>query len=131
MWPACSPAASGGWTDRLARASADELAGLPGIGPGNRAVVRRLRAAGVTMTEAAVAEQGPLAGRTVVLTGALPGLTRDEAVARIEAAGGRVGDRVSRHTDYVVVGEAPGRKLEDARRLGVRTLGPAEFRALE
>jgi DNA ligase (NAD+) len=127
--------------DRLARASADELAGLPGIGPGiaesvvkffadagNRAVVRRLRTSGVTMTEAG-AERGPLAGRTVVLTGALPGLTRDEAVARIEAAGGRVGDRVSRHTDYVVVGEAPGRKLEDARRLGVRTLAPTEFRA--
>jgi DNA ligase (NAD+) len=129
--------------DRLARASADELAGFPGIGPGiaesvvkffadagNRAVVRRLRAAGVTMTEAAATEQGPLAGRTVVLTGALPGLTRDEAVARIEAAGGRVSDRVSPHTDYVVVGQAPGRKLEHARRLGVRTLGPAELRAL-
>jgi DNA ligase (NAD+) len=82
------------------------------------------------VTEAAPAARGPLAGRTVVLTGALPGLSRDEAAARIEARGGRVTDRVSRRTDYVVVGEASGRKREDARRLGVRTLGPAEFEAL-
>ncbi len=129
--------------DRLATASADALAGIRGIGAaiaesvvkffadaGNRATVRRLREAGVTVTEAAPAAGGPLAGRTVVLTGALPGLTRDEAAAGIEARGGRVTDRVSRRTDYVVVGEASGRKREDARRLGVRTLGPAEFEAL-
>ena len=129
--------------DRLAAASADALAGIRGIGAaiaesavkffadaGNRATVRRLREAGVTMTEAAPAARGPLAGRTVVLTGALPGLTRDEAAARVEARGGRVTDSVSRRTDYVVVGEAAGRKRRDARRLRVRTLGPAEFEAL-
>jgi DNA ligase (NAD+) len=129
--------------DRVASASATELAAISGIGPtiaesvvkffadaGNRAVLRRLRASGVTMTEAAPAERGPLAGRTFVLTGALAGLTRDEAAARIEARGGRVTDAVSRHTDYVVVGEAPGRKREDARRLGVRTLDRAGLEAL-
>jgi DNA ligase (NAD+) len=129
--------------DQLTAASADELAGIPGIGAaiaesvvkffadaGNRGTVRRLRAAGVTMTEAGPATRRPLAGRTVVLTGALPGLTREEAAARIEARGGRVTDTVSGRTDYVVVGEASGRKREDAGRLGVRTLGPAEFEAL-
>jgi DNA ligase (NAD+) len=129
--------------DRLAAASADTLAGIGGIGAaiaesvvkffadaGNRATMRRLRAGGVTVTESAPAARGPLAGRTVVLTGALPDLPRDEAAARIEARGGRVTDTVSRRTDYVVVGEAPGRKREDAGRLGVRTLGPAEFEAL-
>jgi DNA ligase (NAD+) len=129
--------------DRLAAASADTLAGIGGIGAaiaesvvkffadaGNRATMRRLRAGGVTVTESAPAARGPLAGRTVVLTGALPDLTRDEAAARIEARGGRVTDTVSRRTDDVVVGEAPGRKREDAGRLGVRTLGPAEFEAL-
>jgi DNA ligase (NAD+) len=129
--------------DRLEHASAGELARIPGVGAaiaesvvkffadaGNRAVLRRLRAAGVRMTEAAPAGRGPLAGRTFVLTGALAGLTRDEAAARIEAAGGRVSDTVSRRTDYVVVGDAPGRKLEDARRLGVRILGPPELASL-
>jgi DNA ligase (NAD+) len=132
-----------GTLDRLASASADELAGIPGIGPaiaesivkffadaGNRAVLRRLRAAGLAVTEAVTAERGPLAGRTFVLTGALAGLTRDEAAARIEARGGRVVDTVSRRTDYVVVGEAPGRKLEEARRLGVRTLDEAGLEVL-
>ena len=129
--------------DRLMSLSADELAAIPGIGTaiadsivkffadaGNRTVLRRLRAAGASVTEAAPIERGPLAGRIFVLTGALPGLTRDEAAARIAARGGRVSDTVSRRTDYVVVGEAPGRKLGAARRLGVRALGPAELEAL-
>jgi DNA ligase (NAD+) len=129
--------------DALEHASAETLAAIPGVGnaiaesavkfladAGNRGVLRRLRAAGVRVTERAPAGRGPLAGRTVVLTGALPGLTRDAAADRIEARGGRVGQTVTRATDYVVVGEAPGRTLEDARRLGIRTLGPAEFEAL-
>jgi len=129
--------------DRLARSSAGALAGIPGIGAaiaesvvkffadaGNLAVVRRLRAAGVSVTESAPAGHGPLAGRTFVLTGALTGLTRDAAAARIAALGGRISDAVSRRTDYVVVGEAPGRKLEQARRLGVRALDQAELEAL-
>jgi DNA ligase (NAD+) len=129
--------------DRLESASAAELAGIPGVGaaiaesavkffadPANRAVLRRLRAAGVRTTGTAPVERRPLAGRTFVLTGALPGLTREEAAARVQALGGHVTDTVSRRTDAVVVGEAPGRKLEDARRLGVRTLGPGRLEAL-
>jgi DNA ligase (NAD+) len=129
--------------DRLAAASADELARVPGIGraiadsvasffatAGNRALVRRLRAAGVAVTETARASRGPLAGRTFVLTGALPGVSRDEAAARIEERGGHVTNAVSRKTDYVVVGDAPGEKLAKARRLGIRTLGPAALRSL-
>ncbi len=129
--------------DRLAAASTDALAGVRGIGTaiaesvvkffadtGNRAVLRRLRAAGLTVSEAASRASGPLAGRTFVLTGALAGLTRDEAAAQIEARGGRVTDTVSPRTDYVVVGEGPGRKLEKARRLGVRTLDRAGLEAL-
>jgi DNA ligase (NAD+) len=97
---------------------------------GNRAVVRRLRAAGVAVTPAALEPRAALAGRTFVLTGALPGLTRDQAVARIEAAGGRTSDTVSRRTDHLVGGEGAGRKLADAWRLGVRTLDPAAFASL-
>ena len=132
-----------GTLDRLMRLSADELAAIPGLGAaiahsvvkfftdtGNRAVVRGLQRAGVRVTEAAPAGQGPLAGRTFVLTGSLAGMTRDEAAQRIEALGGRVSNTVSRRTDAVVVGDAPGQKLDDARRLGVRTLGPSEFASL-
>ena len=129
--------------DRLMAAPADVLARVPGIGAaiadsivkffadtGNRAVLRRLAAAGVVTMERPRAEGGPLAGRTFVLTGALAGLTRDAASAQIEARGGRVTDGVSHATDYVVVGEAPGRKLEQARRLGVRTLDETGLRRL-
>ncbi len=94
---------------------------------GNRAVLRRLAAAGVVTVERPRAGGGPLAGRTFVLTGALGGLTRDDATAQIQARGGRVSESVSRATDYVVVGEAPGRKLEQARRLGVPTLDEAQL----
>jgi len=92
--------------------------------------VRRLREAGVSVTERAPTGRGQLTGHTFVLTGALAGLTRDAAAARIEALGGRVSQTVSRRTDAVIVGDAPGHKLEDARRLGVRTIGRAGLEAL-
>jgi DNA ligase (NAD+) len=66
--------------------------------------------------------EGPLAGKTLVLTGSLPELTREEATERILAAGGRVTGSVSRKTDYVVAGESPGTKLAQAERLGVAVL---------
>ncbi|MDW8336206.1 MAG: NAD-dependent DNA ligase LigA [Tepidimonas sp.] len=101
--------------------------------PHNREVVEQLRACGVHWDEGpAIAAAGPqpLAGKTLVLTGTLPTLTREQAKALIEAAGGRVSDSVSRKTDYVVAGQAAGSKLDKALALGVPVLDEAGLRAL-
>ncbi len=125
-----------GALDRLVRASADELAEVHGVGAEiarsvatyfadatNRALTERLAAAGVVTGEKGVADQPrPLAGKTFVLTGTLPTLTREEARDLISRLGGRVTGSVSRKTDYVVAGDAPGSKVDDARRLGVAIL---------
>jgi DNA ligase (NAD+) len=129
--------------DRIAAASAEELAAVDGIGPtiatsvaawfadeGNRELVRRLVEAGVSTT--ADRGDGPelaqvLAGRAFVLTGGLDGLTRDEAVRAIEQRGGRVTGSVSKKTDYVVVGVDPGSKAAKAAELGVTTLDEDGF----
>jgi DNA ligase (NAD+) len=73
---------------------------------------------------------GPLEGKTLVLTGTLPNLTRDEAAAAIKAAGGKVTNSVSKKTDYVVAGESPGSKLAKAEELGVEILDEATLRSL-
>ena len=100
--------------------------------PHNRQVIDALRAAGVHWPEAApgTATAGPLAGVTFVLTGTLPTLTRDEAKAMIEAAGGKAAGSVSAKTRYVVAGEDAGGKLERARELGVEVIDEAAFRRL-
>jgi DNA ligase (NAD+) len=72
-----------------------------------------------------------LTGKTFVLTGTLPTLTREAAREFIERRGGRVSGSVSKKTDYVVVGESPGSKADDARRLGVKILDEAALLALE
>jgi DNA ligase (NAD+) len=92
--------------------------------PHNREGVQQLRAAGVHWTEGAptAAEAGPLAGRTLVLTGTLPTLSREEAKARIEAAGGKVASSVSKKTDHVIAGADAGTKLAKAQELGVPVL---------
>ena len=101
--------------------------------PRNRELVARLRAAGVRTTGGKAPRAraaSALSGKTVVLTGTLAGLSRDDATAAIEALGGRVTASVSKKTDYVVVGAEPGSKLEKARSLGVAILDEQAFLGL-
>jgi DNA ligase (NAD+) len=133
-----------GDVDELLAASAEEIEHTPGIGakmaasirgqlddPRMRDLIGDLRALGLRLrSEGPRAAEGPLAGKTLVLTGTLPELSREQATERIMAAGGRVTGSVSKKTDYVVAGESPGSKLEAAERLGVRVLDEAALRAL-
>jgi DNA ligase (NAD+) len=130
--------------DRLRAATEDDLNEIHGIGPQiaqsvagffaephNRETVERLARAGVVMREEGSADgPRPLEGKTLVLTGSLRTLTRDQSRDLILRLGGRVTGSVSRKTDYVVVGEDPGSKADDARRLGVPVLDEAAFLAL-
>ena len=91
----------------------------------NRALCRRLCEAGL-LTEATAAPAGDrFAGKTFVLTGTLPTMSRDEASALIKAQGGKVSGSVSKKTDYVVAGEAAGSKLTKANDLGVTVIDEA------
>jgi len=122
--------------DKIAAADQDELQKAEEVGPKvaksihgffqeshNRALIERLRKEGFTFTyEKKRKTGGPLAGLTFVLTGTLPTLTRDDAKAKIETAGGKVAGSVSRKTDYVVAGEEAGSKLDKARELGVKVI---------
>jgi DNA ligase (NAD+) len=136
-----------GGIDRLMDATAEQLLEVNDVGPvvttsiraffdqpHNREVVEQLRAAGISWAEtegvAASAEPLPLAGKTFVLTGTLPTLSRDEAKALIEAAGGKVAGSVSKKTSFVVAGEEAGSKLDKARELGVAVLDEAGLQAL-
>ena len=128
--------------DALLDASADDLARADGVGPvvaeavteflsseENRAMLDRLRAAGLTM-EMDVPDgpiEGPLTGCTVVVTGALQGFTRDEAKKAIIAAGGKSTDSVSKKTTFVVVGADPGSKVEKAEKVGVPVIDEVMF----
>ncbi len=98
--------------------------------PQNRRVVERLVAAGVRAAPERVDVRGPLAGKSVVLTGGLASLSRDEAKAEVERRGGKVSGSVSRKTDLVVAGDEAGSKLNKAKQLGVKVIGEEEFLAL-
>ena len=132
--------------DALSAAGEDELAGIYGVGPkvahgmwlffrtpDNTSVIERLRAAGVTMADEAVAvgEEVPqvLAGLTFVLTGTLAhsGMTRDEAGARLKAMGAKVSGSVSKKTSFVVAGENAGSKYDKAVALDVPVLDEAQL----
>jgi len=128
--------------EALAKAGCGErLGGIQGIGPviaksvtaffsepRNQDLLQRLEAAGVNTTEPTAAKaDGPLAGKSFVLTGSLPTLSRSQATTLIEEAGGRVVGSVSKKTDAVVAGEDAGSKLEKAKSLGVEVINEAEL----
>ena len=131
-----------GSLERLAAASEATLAETHGIGPtiaasvrkffddeSNRRLLDDLGRLGVDLVEHAATVDGPkpLAGKTFVITGTLASLSRENARALVESLGGRVTSSVTRKTDYVVVGESPGGKADDAQRLGVAILDEAAF----
>ena len=97
-------------------------------------ILRRLKELGIQPKREKVsikkAAELPLAGRTFVLTGTLPSMTREEATEKIEALGGHVSSSVSKKTDYVLAGTEPGRKFDKAKQLGARIIDEAEFRKL-
>lgn len=127
--------------DHLQQASLEDLQQFPEIGPeiagsvhrffqetSNRQTLDRLRESGVEVQNMPRKRSGqPLRGKTFVLTGTLEGFTRDEAKERIELLGGRATSSVSGQTDYLVVGEDPGSKLDDARDADVEILDEKQF----
>jgi DNA ligase (NAD+) len=134
-------AARFGTMERLVAASEADINEIYGIGPQiaqavttflaeprNRATIERLAAAGVVMAEEGHTEgPRPLEGKTLVLTGGLATLSRDQAKDLVLRLGGRITGSVSKKTDYVIVGEDAGSKVDDAKRLGVATLDEAAF----
>ncbi|HXG32941.1 MAG TPA: NAD-dependent DNA ligase LigA [Bryobacteraceae bacterium] len=130
-----------GSLDRIAEADEETLQQAEEVGPKvarsiyqffrephNRELVERLRKVGLRFEQEVMKKEGgPLAGLTFVLTGTLPHLTREEAKARIEAAGGKVAGSVSRKTSYVVAGAEAGSKLEKARELGIPVIDEAKL----
>ncbi|MBI2891967.1 MAG: NAD-dependent DNA ligase LigA [Deltaproteobacteria bacterium] len=128
--------------DQLGAASLGELEGIEGIGPeiargayewfrhpGHRTLVAKLKRAGVRTVDERPGrpERGPLVGKTIVLTGALGSMSRDDATAAAQGKGARVSGSVSRKTDFVVAGKDPGSKLDRARELGVEVVDEKEF----
>jgi DNA ligase (NAD+) len=123
-----------GTIDRLQAASVDDLRAITGVGPTvaeevheyfqrpeSRSLIERLLAAGIEIKQPERRE-GPLTGKTFVLTGTLTSLTRGQAEERIKALGGAIGSSVSKKTDYLVVGADPGSKLEKAQRIKIPIL---------
>ncbi len=136
-------AESFGSMDALMAASVEELEAVDEVGPRvaeaiqeyfaekkNRALVEKLRLAGLTFTAEKKRKSSQLDGLTFVLTGTMADLTREEAKARIEAAGGRVSGSVSKKTSYLVAGEEAGSKLEKAKELKVPVIEQAQLLAM-
>jgi len=125
---------------KLSAASEESLSSISGIGPiigkavaawcndtNNRALLLRLMKH-LQIEKMAVPRRGPLTGATVVVTGTLPTLSREEAEERIRRAGGKTASSVSKKTSFVVAGENPGSKFEKAKELGVSIITEAELR---
>jgi DNA ligase (NAD+) len=129
-----------GTMDAIASATVDDVLAVHGIGDKiaeslvawfsdkkARKLIERLKKHGLTLEEPQTQTGDALKGLTVVITGTLPTLSRDEASGLVESSGGRVASSVSKKTSFVVVGEDAGSKLEKARTLGVETIDEAEF----
>jgi DNA ligase (NAD+) len=131
-----------GSVDAIAAATEEEVGAIEGVGPViatsvvrwfqdpvNRALVEKLRRAGVRMEdpEPEAVPEGPLTGKTIVLTGGLAALSRDEATRVAEQAGAKVTSSVSKNTDFLVAGENPGSKYDRAVQLGVEIVDEEEF----
>jgi DNA ligase (NAD+) len=135
-----------GSIDALAEATVDQIVETPGIGEvlaaqivetladeRTQELISRLRARGLRMelsVEEAVPVEGPLVGKTFVITGTLPNLSREEAASRIEEAGGKVTGSLSKNTDYLLLGAEPGSKLAKAQKLGTEIIDEDAFLAL-
>jgi DNA ligase (NAD+) len=134
-----------GSLDAVASAGEEELQEAEEVGPNtaaaiasyfshprHRELVEKLRRHGLRFEGegAPRVTAGPLKGRTVVITGTLPGISREEAAGRLEEAGARITGSVSKKTDFVLVGESAGSKLEKARTLGVRTVTWEEMESI-
>ncbi len=129
--------------DAVFAASVDQLTDTEDVGdviadsivqwygePRNQQLIERLRKAGLNFKSSLhspKAAAGPFAGKTFVLTGTLPSMTREEAAAKIEALGGKITSSVSKKTDYVLAGDEAGSKLDKAQKLGVKVIDEKEF----
>jgi DNA ligase (NAD+) len=132
-----------GSIDRIAAAPVEDIAAVEGVGlviagalreffdrPETKQLLEKLRAAGVRLAEERERTTGPLTGKTFVITGTLAAFSREEAKTRIEALGGKVTSSLSARTDYLLVGDSPGSKLDKAAKLKVATLDETAFKAL-
>jgi len=131
-----------GSIDALAKASVEDLEAVEEIGPivaqgvhdwfrnpANARILDKLREAGIRMKDPIQRrkKKGPLTGKTIVLTGGLEAMSREEAISAAQEAGARVASSVSRKTDFVVAGTDPGSKYDRAQALGVETIDEKEF----
>ncbi|MEX0867841.1 MAG: helix-hairpin-helix domain-containing protein, partial [Pirellulales bacterium] len=133
--------------DQLRQASAEELAEIPEVGeaiarsvyeflhePHGAGVIEDLKSLGVKMQDEAARQaatgDGPLTGKTLVVTGTHPKRSRDELHELIERHGGKAASSVSKNTDYLVAGDKAGSKLDKARKLGVQIISEIELEAL-
>jgi len=132
--------------DALMKAGVDDITETPGIGgvlaaqivetledDRTQELISRLRERGLRMelsAEEAVPVSGPLVGKTFVITGTLPTLSREDATERIEEAGGKVTGSVSKNTDYLLLGADPGSKLAKAEKVGTEIIDEEAFLAL-
>jgi DNA ligase (NAD+) len=131
--------------DALLGATVEQVVETPGIGPvlaetlvetleeeRVRDLIQRLRAHGLSMEEEGPppGTEGPLAGRTLVITGTLPSISRERATEMIEAAGGKVTNSVSKKTDYLVAGADPGSKMAKAEKAGTDVIDEERLLAL-